>query len=319
MEQKAKEDEHPYYVLDCGSLASRLYRFCLLPSGHISSESLWNGPALEQVLSEPHHARVAEFVYGVASRVTAPCYVGATGGLRQAMEQGALYRSDSQGDDRDLDGSKGSVSELVCHLQKEMLAALPPLSEFSVLSGRQEAEYEFRAVAYAAQAVLGPDTTIGGMISVGGASSQVVLHADFGRGGGARGEKGEGEAVIVRSYAVGIRRGAQLVRGAGPTADAVAKASARYTEELDQALSSHAGAQEPRSHPKAAAAAAASASAPVGSVFDAGAEGVGEIPNRASHAGVIVGISTSFWIAREAGIEHRLIAVSEALAKVSSQ
>ena len=131
---------HPI-ALDCGSGGTRIWR-CV--NGAMQRQP-WPGggraPVLSSCLSSPD--RREEFAAGVLA-LGEPCFIGATAGLRHALEQGAVTEADVAA-----------------------LRGLLPGSELRVLTPLEEAEYELRALRKCY-----PTDAMCAMISMGGKSMQ---------------------------------------------------------------------------------------------------------------------------------------------------
>lgn len=121
-------------IVDCGSCASRGETFSVRDDGLIYSESKFRLPALDEMLRSASASEaseeatiVQEWIDALVAEVddaTSDVVIGATGGLREALDEGAVS-------DRTVASFRGALE-----------AAFGPRAHFQVLSGSDEASAE---------------------------------------------------------------------------------------------------------------------------------------------------------------------------------
>ena len=154
------EPESPRCILDCGSGYSRLSKFVMSPTTNRiqSTQPSANLPAIHKVLPDP--AASKSWLSDLGGLLTTvgckKVFIGATAGVRDSI-------------------ANGSVAEEDVDRFRSMLPSLNFSAELSILSGEEEAEYEFISAKYCAElcGFCTKDDDVG-LLSSGGMSSQVA-------------------------------------------------------------------------------------------------------------------------------------------------
>ncbi|CAJ1403132.1 unnamed protein product [Effrenium voratum] len=161
----AESEREPTVLVDCGSGSTRALYFQDDGRSHVAWEkSEWRGEPLAKALHcELRVEKLLRLLEKELSQLTAkgPVLLGATAGVRHAVEDGSLPESKLQ------------------LFRDRLHETFGPRARFMVLSGQEEARAEWEALQHALD--FAPDLSrdhFDGMLSGGGMSCQLVLRRD---------------------------------------------------------------------------------------------------------------------------------------------